>query len=88
MKTFRQIREGSERPKIIVPKKHVVCRDGGSHMREVLNPEECGFVQLIQDFGIHSEKKGTRGKWFGMLPPPNHLCSQHVEVDESQIEFT
>jgi hypothetical protein len=84
MKSFSSFRN---RTKIAATEKYDVLRDGGSHIHEVLNPEECGFVQVIQNFSIHSAKNGTRGKWYGMLPPPNHTGDKHVELDSDDITF-
>jgi hypothetical protein len=87
MKKFQQIREDFIRQKIIAVKKFTVLRDGGSHMHEVLNGEECGFCNVIQDFSIHSKKNGTDGKWRGILFPPNHTNDKHLIIDVHDIEF-
>ena len=70
--------------RIIAEKDFSVIRDGGSHVHKVLNSEECGFCQVVQDFSIRSEERGTRGSWYVNLNPPNHIeksscCVQDVE---------
>lgn len=87
MKGFSQLRGGYVGQNVIAVKKYSVLRDGGSHAHEVLNGESCGYCQVIQDFGIYSEKQGTRGKWFGMPHPPNHTCDKFEQLDESDIQF-
>lgn len=52
-------------PKIKAGITYSVVRDGGSHHHLVLNPDECGFNILKQDFRIRST---TLGEWFGLTP--------------------
>jgi hypothetical protein len=85
MISFRQLREGNVHQKIVAVKKFSVLRDGGSHMHEVLNGEQCGYCQIIQDFSIPSKKNGNAGRWKGMPHPPNH--TNYQEIYEEDIEF-
>lgn len=73
--------------KIIVSKEYNVLRDGGSHMHAVLNSKNCGYVQVIQSFAIRDRNTPNYGMWYGMLPPPNHLASQHVQLNFEDLEF-
>lgn len=86
MKSFRQLRENKE-ARIVISQKYDVFRDGGSHGHRVLNPEECGFVTVIQDFSIGAKKNQTEGKFFGMLPPPNHTWDKHVPISYDSIDW-
>jgi hypothetical protein len=88
MKSFRQIRESIEgKPRIIASEKFTVYRDGGSHGHEVLNPEECGYVTIIQDFSFHAKKSQNEGKFFGMLPPPNHVNNKWEKIEYDSIDW-
>lgn len=70
--------------KVKVSTKYTVVRDGGSHIYNVLNSDECGFCFLKQDFGIHSK---TRGQWFLTYNPPNHTNDKHIPAGIENIEF-
>jgi hypothetical protein len=79
IQTFKEF--NSQDAKVVCEKDFSIVRDGGSHIHKVVNQDESGYCMLKQDFGIHSEKEGTREKWYLAENPPNHTKWSEVSLD-------
>jgi hypothetical protein len=90
MKTLRQLKEDlakSSFDKIVAEKKFTLVRDGGSHHHKVLNPNECGFCTVRQDFSISAKRSNKVGSWYAIKLPPNHTSDKYVPASIESISF-
>lgn len=70
---------------VIVASQFTILRDGGSKVHEVLNPEECGYIRVIQDHSIMSKKRGIEGSWTAMSRKNN--ITEYDDISEQDIAF-